>query len=93
MRKNEVYSWRVSSNLKQAIEEAARRHGISGAELLELAVRDWLAQRATESDDAEQERIKARVRAAIGTISGGDPHRAERASELVKAKLRARRAR
>jgi hypothetical protein len=93
MRKNEVYSWRVSSDLKQAIEEAARQHGISGAELLELAVRHWLAERATTSDDAEQERIKARARAAFGAVSGTDPTRSERTSELVKAKLRARRVR
>lgn len=93
MRKNEVYSWRVSSDLKTAIEEAARRHGMTAAQLLELAVRHWLEERdIVADDDEEQKRIRARVLAAAGSISSGDPGRAARASELVKAKLRARHA-
>jgi hypothetical protein len=93
MRKNEVYSWRVSSSLKQAIEEAARRRGITAAELLELAVRHWLNEEEPGVDEAEQRRLHARASATFGTISGTDPTRSERTSELLKAKLRARRAR
>jgi len=92
MVKNEVYSWRVSSDLKSAIEEAARSAGVTSAELLELAVRDWLARKGRRND-AEQAELHARVRATLGTVRGGQPGRAERASSLLKDKLKRRHAR
>lgn len=92
MVKNEVYSWRVSSDLKSAIEEAARRAGVTSAQLLELAVRHWLEKNGRR-DDGEQAALHARVRATLGTVRGGRPGRAERAGELVKDKLKRRHAR
>jgi hypothetical protein len=92
MVKNEVYSWRVSSGLKSAIEEAARRAGISSAQLLELAVRHWLEKRSRGTDAAAQEKLHARVRATLGTVRGGGG-RADGSGELVKQKLRQRHAR
>jgi hypothetical protein len=93
-RKSEVYSWRVSPVLKASLEDAARRERSSVARLLEKIVQDHLRKRgdATE-DDEEQERIRARVRRFAGAISGSDPTRSSRVSELVRARLMRKHAR
>ena len=56
--KNEVYSWRVSSDLKIGLEREARRRKISLSAVLDLAARDWLSRsRAEMESDAEQLRL------------------------------------
>lgn len=56
------------------------------AQLLDEISSRWLEERrkAQPNDAAEQERIRKRVMATVGTIRGGDPTRAARASELVR---------
>ena len=87
--KGEVYSWRLSRELKDDLEEAARREGLSLARLLERIARDWLKARssAAEDDEAEQERIRARAMRFVGSIQGGDPDRAANARERVREVL------
>ena len=87
--RSEVYSWRLSRELKEDLEEAARREGISLARLLERIARDWLKAQATaaEDDEAEQERIRARAMRFVGSIQGGDPDRAAKARERVREVL------
>ena len=84
--KTEVYSWRLSAATKARLESEARREGTSLAKLLERITADWLAQNRNghSNDDAEQAAIRKRAQSAIGSIHGGDPTRAERASELVR---------
>ena len=84
--KSEVYSWRLSVDRKAALEEEARREGTSLSALLDRVTADWLAERRNgrSNDDAEQAAIRKRAMAAIGSIRGNDPTRAERASELVR---------
>ena len=84
--KTEVYSWRVSADRKLELETEARRQGKSVAELLDEISADWLQQRrSSRSDDqAEQEQIRKRVMASVGTIRGGDPTRSARTGELVR---------
>jgi hypothetical protein len=84
--KTEVYSWRLSAARKADLESEARREGTSVSKLLEQITADWLAQRRNghSNDDAEQAAIRKRAQSAIGSIHGGDPTRAERASELVR---------
>jgi hypothetical protein len=83
--KTEVYSWRLSAARKVALESAARREGISVAELLEQITTGWLAQRRNgDSEDAEQFAIRRRAATAIGSLHGGDLTRSTRASELVR---------
>ena len=84
--KTEVYSWRLSADRKAALEEEARREGTSLSALLDRVTTDWLSHRRNghSNDDAEQAAIRKRALAAIGSIHGGDPTRAERASELVR---------
>ena len=89
MIKSEVYSWRMSPELKTAIEDEARREGESLADLLERVVREWLNQRRQSSlaDEREQERIRAAAMKAIGSIAGTDTTRSRRVRELVRARL------
>jgi len=89
--KTEVYSWRVSSELKQNLEREARRRKASISSILDLAAREWLAKsRRSIADDEEQKRLHAAVAPFIGTISGGDPYRSESVSEIVRRNLKRR---
>jgi hypothetical protein len=71
MTKNEVYSWRLSTDLKMRLEAAARDEKTSVSTILDRVVREWLAQRSQgEEDDAEQQRrLRERVMKVVGTIS------------------------
>jgi predicted DNA-binding ribbon-helix-helix protein len=86
--KGEVYSWRLSRDLKDDLEQAARKEGVSLSRLLERIARDWLQHRSAAADDqAEQERIRARAMRFVGSIQGGDPDRAAKARERVREVL------
>ena len=71
--KSEVYSWRLSSDLKCELEEEARRERVSVSQLLERIVREWLKTRsaAAEADEAEQERLRALAMRHFGTLRSG----------------------
>jgi hypothetical protein len=92
--KTAVYSWRVSSETKAALEDEARQRDESVAELLDRIAREWLElQRGTDGGDRQrEERIRARALSCCGTIAGGDPDRASRVREDVRERLRSRRA-
>lgn len=89
MRKSHVYSWRVSEATKKTLEREARRLGVSTAEILERAVRGWVAQRRRDeaTDTAEQARLHAEAERVIGTIRGLPPDASTRARDLVRARL------
>lgn len=88
--KDQVYSWRISAQKKAELECEARREGTSLARLLEQITADWMRQRrnSRNGDEDEQARIRKRVEAAIGSLAGGDPHRASRASQRVREIIR-----
>lgn len=90
MSKSEVYSWRLSPELKAALERAARREERSLSELLEAIARRFLEETSPERD---LERARAAARRTFGAIAGDRSDRAERARELVRSKLAKRRAR
>jgi predicted transcriptional regulator len=87
--KREVYSWRVSADLKTRLETEARRQKRSVAAVLDEAAREWLKNRGsqTASDEAEQARLHAEAEKYIGIIKGGNPRRSELASQLVRERL------
>lgn len=89
MAKTEVYSWRVEPATKQALEEEARRQGLSLAELLDRIANSWLAARGAgfADDETEQARLRRSLLASAGTIAGGDPERATRARSTLREKL------
>lgn len=91
MNKTEVYSWRVTSHTKSALETEARREGLTVSALLDRITKEWLKSgRRQILDEAEQERLQASVRKTIGTISGGNPGRAKQAGKAIRKRLRER---
>ena len=93
MSKSEVYSWRVSPELKSALEEAARSEQTTVSKLLDRVVVAWLEQAELNGDqNSIQRRLHQAAARTLGKIHGGDPRRAERARDLVKKRLTKRRA-
>jgi hypothetical protein len=91
--KSEVYSWRVAPERKQALEEEARRAGVSLAELLEEITRDWLRARVPADEVQEQERLHQAVRDVAGSISSGQAGRSAGVRAHVRDRLARKRAR
>jgi hypothetical protein len=89
--KTEVYSWRVSTELKTGLEREARRRKISLAKALDLAAGEWLKNGGTDKDDGrEQKRLHEAASKFFGVITGGDPHRSENVRQIVRERLRRR---
>jgi hypothetical protein len=89
--KTEVYSWRVSSDLKTGLEREARRRQTSVAAVIDLATRDWLKKSSAELDgEAEQIRLRKAALRSIGTLASGNTHRSEEARQAVRDGLRRR---
>lgn len=90
--KTHVYSWRVRSERKAALEEIARRQNRTVSDLLDEAVDQWLGERMdVEEEEALQRRLRRAAASAIGSIAGGDPNRAEQSRARLRAMLAARR--
>jgi len=87
--KTEVYSWRVSTELKTGLEREARRRKISLSAALDLAAHEWLKEGGAEDDAVEQRRLHAAAAKAVGTIEGR-PDDAENAREIVRQRIRQR---
>jgi hypothetical protein len=89
--KTEVYSWRVSSELKQELEREARRRKASVSSLLDTAAREWLQKsRASLADDEEQKRLHASAAAFIGSISRNIPYSPEIVRETIRSRVNRR---
>jgi hypothetical protein len=89
--KTEVYSWRVSTELKTGLEREARRRKISLSAALDLAAQEWLKNGgADKDDDQEQKRLHEAAAKCFGVLTGGDPHRSENVRKLVRERLRRR---
>jgi predicted transcriptional regulator len=92
--RSEVYSWRLSSELKSDLERAARLRKVPASAILEIAVRDWLQKACTDTDgDEVQSALQAEVASCLGVFAGRHPRRAETARELIRKRLARRRAR
>lgn len=91
MKKTEVYSWRMNPSTRTAMENEARRERTTIAGLLDRITKEWMdSKRGQPDEEAEQENLHARVRKTIGTISGSDPNRSERARSDIRRSLRGR---
>ena len=87
--KSEVYSWRVSTDLKTGLEREARQRKISIAAVLDLAARDWLNKGGAEIDgDEEQARLQKAASKCFGSLASGNAHRSENARQAVRQRLR-----
>lgn len=89
MAKSEIFTWRLTPDLKHTLERRARQEGRSVAGLLDRVVQDWLRNGKSDADDeAEQARLRREATKWIGSISGGNPYRAETARETIRERLR-----
>ncbi len=86
--KTEVYSWRLSRELKSDLERAARIRKVRVSALLDTAMREWLAKNAVDiADDEEQKRLHAAAEPFIGAIAGSNPRRSDMVCEIVRKRL------
>ena len=89
--KTEVYSWRVSSDIKTGLEREARRRKISVSAVLDAAAREWLQKNAvTNEEDEEQQRLRKAASKWLGALSSGNAQRSVTASIGVRDRLRRR---
>jgi hypothetical protein len=92
--KAEVYSWRLSGELKSELERAARMRKVPVSALLESAVRDLLRQDAGQQSEQEtQRRLHQSVSRCLGILESGNRRRAETAHGALRQKLRQHRER
>jgi hypothetical protein len=92
--KTEVYSWRLSGELKSDLERKARLRKVPVSAVLETAVRDWLKHSDTEvPEDEAQRRLQAAAANCLGTLASGNARRAETAHDVLRKRLRRRHAR
>jgi hypothetical protein len=83
----EVYSWRVSTQLKSALERTARERKTTVAEALRQASAEWIGQHQPANDEEmEQRRLHMAAERFIGSLNGLAP--STNAAKLVKQKLR-----
>ena len=87
--KTEVYSWRVSSDVKTSLEREARRRKISMSAALDAAAREWLEKSAAANEgDGEQRRLQKAASKWLGALASGNAQRSETASQDVRDRLR-----
>ncbi len=92
--KTEVYSRRLSGELKSALERQARLRKVPVSSILDFAVRDWLKRSGLDvaGDEAQRELHKSAAK-CIGVLAGRNSRRAETAREAIRRRLRRRRGR
>lgn len=92
--KSEVYSWRLSSEVKSDLEREARERKVPVSSILELAVHEWLKKNDRDDGDEEaQGRLHAAAANCLGVLAHGNPRRSETARATVRERLRRRDAR
>jgi hypothetical protein len=89
--RTEVYSWRLSGELKSDLEREARLRKVPVSVVLETAVRDWLKKGDPDaSEDEAQQRLHAAAANCMGAIVGGNSRRAETARATLSTRLKQR---
>lgn len=92
--RTEVYSWRVTSELKSDLEREARLRNVSLSAVLDLAARDWLKRSAASvGDDDEQHKLHLAASACLGAFAGRNSRRAESGRRVIRQRLSSRYAR
>jgi hypothetical protein len=89
--RTEVYSWRLSGELKSDLEREARLRKVPVSAVLETAVRDWLKKGDTDlSEDDAQCRLHSAAATCFGVVASGNPRRAETARAALRERLKRR---
>lgn len=87
--KTEVYSWRLSPELKAEIEDQARSESKSMSALLEELASDGLRarRRGRSSEAAARAALLKLVLPTLGTIRSGDPNLGSKVGQTVRARI------
>ena len=89
--KTDVYSWRLSGELKSDLEREARQRKVPVSAVLENAVRDWLKKGTSDvSEDDAQRRLHRAAAECFGAVASANPHRAEAARAAVRERMKRR---
>jgi hypothetical protein len=89
--RSEVYSWRLSGELKSDLEREARLRKVPVSAVLETAVRDWLKNGAADApEDEVQSRLHTAAAECFGALHSGDPRRSETARDALRQRLKRR---
>ncbi len=89
--RTEVYSWRLSGDLKSDLEREARIREVPVSSILDVAVREWLQKSAAATPEQElQDKLHAAAAKSLGVLAGGNPHRSETVRASVRERLRRR---
>ncbi len=92
--KTEVYSWRLSEELKSDLEREARLRKVPVSAALETAVRKWLENAGTHLDEEDaQHRLQTAAANCLGVIDSGNRRRSETARATLRQRLKRRHAR
>ena len=88
MKKSEVYSWRVSTDLKAGLEREARRRKMSLSAVLDVAAREWLIKSAADINSADQQlQLHNAVSKYLGILASGNAQRSENTRATVRQRL------
>jgi post-segregation antitoxin (ccd killing protein) len=89
--RTEVYSWRISEELKSDLEREARLRKVPVSAVLETAVRNLLKNNDGDASEEEtQRKLHAAVSSCFGILNSGTARRAEMARNLVRIRLNRR---
>lgn len=89
--KTEVYSWRVSTDLKTGLEREARRRHVSLSVILDMATREWLTKNSAGNDEEEEQQTLHRSASeCFGIFASGNSHRSETVRQRVRQRIRQR---
>ena len=92
--RTEVYSWRLSGELKSDLEREARLRKVPLSSILDLAVREWLRKSGLDVEGEEAQReLHAAAEQYLGILADRNQQRAESVREAVRKRLRRRYAR
>lgn len=87
--RTEVYSWRLSGDLKSDLEREARFRKVPVSAVLETAVRDWLKKSDSDlTEEHAQRRLHSAAANCFGVVEGGNPRRAERVRAALRERLK-----
>ena len=87
--KTEVYSWRLSEDVKANLEQEARFRKVPVSYILDVAVREWLKKSSVDTAGEEvQRKLHAAAGRCLGVLAGGNHRRAETARERIRERLR-----
>jgi hypothetical protein len=87
--KTEVYSWRVSSDIKTSLEREARRRKMSMSAALDAAAREWMQKSGVANEGGgEQRQLQKAASKWFGALASGNAQRSATASKAVRDRLR-----